>query len=423
MRNLSICAFIATFAIISCNRDSFTGETLRIDYYSVGNCDTETEQLVSMERTSRWSGPVCNTIDTEDLGAYTVVIRDNETGAILYKKGFCTLFGEWRTTEEAKHTEEKYYNSLSVPMPCRPAVVEILARDRKTMEFNLTGSFPIEPAEIGECSLKHNDITEIQVYGDITTKVDLTFLAEGYRAEEKEMFLSDVRRFAENLISCPPFCKHREDFNIRAVMLPSDSSGVDHPEKGLDRSTALNSNYGTFGTDRYLTTRDMKSVADAIWDVPTDAVVILANEDVYGGGGIYNFYAISSTNDKRSLGVFNHEFGHSFGALADEYFTKNVPYGEDSFYCLDKEPWEPNITTLVDFDRKWKDLLPEGAEIPTSVADSSMIPEIGVFEGGGYLSKGIYRPADCCMMRNYAPFCAACTRSVERIIDFTCDRR
>jgi len=411
-------------ALTSCHVENglFSGETLRIDYYSVGNCNTETEELISMRKTVKWSGPAHNTVDPEDLGDYLVTMKDLQTDSVIYKKGFSTLFGEWRTTDEAKTANERYYNSLSVPMPSKPAIVEILVRDRKTMLFDIAGSFHVNPSEIDYCSLEPNDVTDIMISGETTQKVDLTFLAEGYRTEEKETFLSDVRRFADNLMSCPPFDKHVNDFNIRAVMLASDSTGVDHPHIGIDRNSALNSNYGTFGTDRYLTTKDMESVADAVWDVPTDAIVILANEPVYGGGGIYNFYAISSTGDRQSLGVFNHEFGHCFGALADEYFTKSVPYGEDSFYCLDKEPWEPNITTLVDFDKKWKDLLPPGAEIPTVIRDSSAIPEVGVFEGGGYLSKGIYRPTDYCMMRNYSPFCAACTRSIERIIDFTCDR-
>jgi len=412
---------------LSCNSGTndfnnlFTGSTLRIDYHSIGTQSEERAELISLSRTSAWAGPQKNLVDTMDYGEYHIVLKDYNSDKILYSKGFCTLFGEWRTTDEAKYKTEKYYSSQSIPMPKRHSIVEIKCRKRSTMQFEVIGTFDIKPSEIPECNTPANRVTDIKINGNPTEKVDLTFLAEGYRKEEENKFINDVHRFTDTLFKCPPFDKFQKDFNVRAVMLESDSSGVDHPGLGIYRSTALNSNYYTFGTDRYLTTNDMKSIADATWDVPTDAIFILANEPVYGGGGIYNFYAIGSTDDKRTMGVFIHEFGHSFGALADEYFYKETPYGEDAFYCLSCEPWEPNITTLVNFDRKWKDMLPESAEIPTISKDS--IPELGVFEGGGYLSKGIFRPSDHCMMRDYAPFCKACTRSIVRIINFTCDRQ
>ncbi|MEG1544487.1 MAG: M64 family metallopeptidase, partial [Tannerellaceae bacterium] len=116
---------------------------------------------------------------------------------------------------------------------------------------------------------------------------------------------------------------------------------------------------------------------------------------------------------------FLHELGHSFAGLADEYFSSAVAYND--FYNLKYEPWEPNITTLVDFDEKWKDLLPANLPIPTPL-DDAYKEQAGVFEGGGYLSKGIYRPMDHCMMRDYAPFCPACSRAILRMIDYLSDK-
>jgi hypothetical protein len=56
--------------------------------------------------------------------------------------------------------------------------------------------------------------------------------------------------------------------------------------------------------------------------------------------------------------------------------------------------------------------------IPTPVGDSIPKPAIGVFEGGGYRKKGIYRPAyDCRMRTNNAPgFCPVCQKAVEKMI-------
>ena len=163
----------------------------------------------------------------------------------------------------------------------------------------------------------------------------------------------------------------------------------------------------------------MPAIRDAVWNVPCDAVFLLINTDTYGGGGMYNFYACGTADHPQTPDVFTHEFGHSFAGLADEYFSSEVAYQD--FYNLAQEPWEPNLTTLVHFERKWKDLLPAETPVPTPT-DAAHRDQIGVFEGGGYVSKGIYRPMDHCMMRDYAPFCPACSRAIVRMIDFLTDQ-
>jgi hypothetical protein len=114
-----------------------------------------------------------------------------------------------------------------------------------------------------------------------------------------------------------------------------------------------------------------------------------------------------------------HEFGHSFGGLADEYFYSDDP---SPLYPYDKEPWEPNISTLVDFDSKWKDMVPAGTPVPTPVKKDpkEIFTAVGVYEGAGYTSKGIYRPVTECRMKiNEAPaFCPVCQRALERLILF-----
>ncbi len=64
-------------------------------------------------------------------------------------------------------------------------------------------------------------------------------------------------------------------------------------------------------------------------------------------------------------------------------------------------------------------MLPPGVRIPTSPAESSSYP-VGVYEGGGYQSRGVFRPANDCRMRtNTSPaFCPVCIRAIDRLIDF-----
>lgn len=400
----------------------FEKKSLRIDFALSGNAEFQAAAIQQMREEPIWGGPVVNLIDEFNYGGYHVNIYEKDTRQLIYSRGFNTLFEEWRTTDQAKTEIQSWTNSISIPYPKQTVIFELAAREKTDMRFHPLLEMDIDPTSIfiDRGSLKNNRTTQIQQKGDPAGKVDLVFLAEGYTASEQEKFVSDAKRFSDLLFQTAPYTDHRDDFNVWAVNLVSQEAGTDVSGKGVFRNTALNSGYYTFGVDRYLTTPDMKSIRDAVWNVPCDAIFILVNAETYGGGGMYNFYAIGTADNERTPVVFVHEFGHSFAGLADEYFSSEVAYND--FYNLKKEPWEPNITTLVEFDKKWKDLLPAGMPIPTPL-NANYKDGIGVFEGGGYVSKGIYRPMDHCMMRDYAPFCPACSRAIVRMIDFLCDRK
>jgi len=56
------------------------------------------------------------------------------------------------------------------------------------------------------------------------------------------------------------------------------------------------------------------------------------------------------------------------------------------------------------------------------MSSSGEVGTIGAFEGAGYVSEGLYRPAIDCLMfsRGVKPLCAVCRRAVEaRIRHFT----
>ena len=89
------------------------------------------------------------------------------------------------------------------------------------------------------------------------------------------------------------------------------------------------------------------------------------------------------------------------------------------YYPLDVEPWEANITTLVDFDSKWKNLVDKDTPIPTPKEDKYK-DKIGVFEGGGYVSKGVYRPTVNSIMNSFSSneFNQVCKDAIQKLIDF-----
>ena len=155
--------------------------------------------------------------------------------------------------------------------------------------------------------------------------------------------------------------------------------------------------------------------------IPYEHIIILANTDNYGGGGIYNSYTLSMTKHRYFRPVVVHEFGHSFGGLGDEYFYDDQ---YTQFYYPDAEPWEQNLTTLKDFGSKWADMVPKGTPIPTP-ATKKYAATVGAFEGGGYQSKGVYRPAQECRMKinDWPEFCPVCQRAIERLVEFYCPKK
>jgi hypothetical protein len=67
-------------------------------------------------------------------------------------------------------------------------------------------------------------------------------------------------------------------------------------------------------------------------------------------------------------------------------------------------------------------MLPEGTEIPTQY-NSTAKDKLGVYEGGGYVSKGVYRPCYNCVMNNFHTidvFCPVCIKAIKGVIEFNC---
>ena len=397
---------------------NFTNERLRIEFILAGDASNQKAYLGTVSREPQWSGNPDNLIDPFGYGEY--YFEAFEEGELVFSTGFCSLFSEWRTTEEASRVAKSMTHNVWMPFPRKPVKVVLYERRRADNVFQPMLEAVIDPADklINTGRLNDFAVEPYMINGDDARKVDLLFVAEGYTAAEMEKFRKDATRFAEYMFTLDPYKERRSDFNIRFLLSCSRDSGVDIPQDDIWKSTVCESNFYTFYIDRYLTIQDHSKIAEAVSGAPFDALFIVANCAKYGGGGIYNSYALGTSDNDRSDPVFIHEFGHSFAGLADEYFTSEVAY--EDFYNLDLEPWEPNITTLKDFGSKWADMLPEGAVIPTEPNDSTQLGVLGVFEGGGYMAKGVYRPYfDCRMHHNNSEgFCPVCQRAIGRMIDF-----
>ncbi|MGE5497305.1 MAG: M64 family metallopeptidase [Syntrophothermus sp.] len=457
----------------------FIDKTMRIDYHHTGDANSE---LISLDRIYQygiWAGSRKNLLDNFNNGRYYIKIYDNQSGVLIYSKGFDSYFGEYKTSEDGmKGIKKAYHETALIPYPKNKVRFAVELRDKKN-QMNEIFSQVIDPAELTIIREEPKD-KDVKVYkslisGDPHAKVDLVILGEGYTKGEEAKFRKDLKKFTNVMLSKEPYKSMKNNFNIYGVYKPSIDSGCDEPDHASFKNTVLNTTFYSLGSERYLLTEDNKAMRDLAAHVPYDAIYIMVNHSRYGGGGIYNLFCTFTTDNQWHEYLFLHEFGHSFSGLADEYYTSDVAYNE--FYPKGVEPVEPNITALQDpSNLKWKSLISEGIEIPTpwekegydnmdlayqkvrrelnskiaemkragapekevqKVVDESETlsrssaektdrylqqskywGKVGAFEGAGYASKGLYRSMLDCLMfsKGNKPFCAVCNQAVINVI-------
>ncbi|MBU1008632.1 MAG: IgA Peptidase M64 [Bacteroidetes bacterium] len=396
----------------------FEPSTLRVDYVHAGNQQEAWFAFDEVLKEPFWGGSKTRLTDDFGYGNYRLEVFDLNSDSLIYSRGYSSLFGEWQTTLEAKAMSRSFNETVVMPFPKDRVRLVLSARGSDGI-FERQFELVIDPKSyfIGPGQRLGYTVSDIEINALPEQAVDIVILPDGYTAAELEKFQADCIAFSNKLFLFAPFAENRTKFNIRAVMAPSAESGADIPAESIWKNTLLSSSFYTFDSERYCMTYDHKSVRDLAGNAPYDQIYILQNTTKYGGGGIFNFYSLSSSSNKLSAEIIVHEFGHSFAGLGDEYFDSSTSYND--FYNPAVEPWEPNLTSLVDFDNKWKHLIGEEIPVPTP-PDSAFYNKTGVFEGGGYVAKGIYRPSYDCLMHTFKghTFCAACSEAIVKMINF-----
>ncbi|MBL1211895.1 MAG: peptidase M64 [Ignavibacteriae bacterium] len=368
----------------------FENKTLRIDYFETGNNETEIFSFDKLIEEPYWGGSKTNLIDTLGFGLYHVKVLDNKSGSQIYSTSYSTLFAEWQTIAEAEQTTRSFSGTITIPYPKDSVNIEIYKRNRLN-NFIKKFEIAIDPNSyfVIKDRKKKFDNFRVHYSGDPAEKLDIVFLPEGYTADEIAQFKNDCQEISNSLFKFSPFKEYENSINIWGVAAPSKESGTDIPGEDVWKNTIMNTKFYTFDTERYIMTDDYHAVKDVAANAPYDQIYILVNSDKYGGGAIYNFYSCSVTKDRSTDKIFVHELGHGLAGLADEYHDPNSSY--QNYYPIDIEPWEANITTLVNFDSKWKYLLNDNTEV-THVDSTIPQDRLGIYEGGGYVTKGVYRP-------------------------------
>jgi hypothetical protein len=438
----------------------FRDTTMRVDYYHTGGPGPEIFALDRVVSDGRWAGSRRALLDTLNLGTYRFTVLDSASGRALFSRGYSSLYAEWETTGPT--TMGTFHESLRFPWPKRPVTILVERRDSTNAWVRVWSTFldPDGPRANSAEPVPAGRVWTVFASGAPGAKVDLVLVSDGYTRAELPRFHADVKRLVGVLFATEPFKSQRREFNVRAVDLPSQASGVNRPQTRRFRRTPLSLSYNIFGLERYMLTEDNRALRDALAGVPYEFVEILANESQYGGGGILNFHAATAARAAFADYVFVHEFGHHFAGLGDEYYTSPVSYQTGKPEHV--EPWEPNVTALHDMARlKWRDLVEAGTPLPTpwpkeayerlgremqairadliargrgeAALDSlfrvqrarerellrsgEYAGRVGAFEGASYEATGLYRPQQDCIMFSRTPdFCRVCSRAIGRVI-------
>jgi hypothetical protein len=440
-------------------------ETMRVDYYHSGNAERE---IFSLDRVVieplPWPGDLSQAIDNNNLGKYFFEVREQKTRKVLYSRGFASVYGEWETTDEAKTVNRTFQESFRFPAPTTPFEIVLRKRDPKNVFVDIWTT-NIDPADqfVDRAKLAAPaPLITIQKMGEPEKKVDFLILGDGYTAAEAQKFEADARRLTEVLFATSPFKENRRRFNVWALCPPAAESGISRPSTGQYRDSPVGATYDAFGSERYVLTFDNHALRRVASFAPYEFIEVLVNGRTYGGGGIFNLYSTVASDNAFSNYVFVHEFGHHFAGLADEYYTSAVSFGPSTERV---EPWEPNVTALLDISTlKWRTLASPFADvtpIPTPwnkeefekysreiqarrvqlrkdkrpeeemealfkeelAHEQEMFKkekhfgQVGAFEGAMYEARGYYRPeVDCIMFSRTDHFCKVCKRAIENII-------
>ncbi|MCA8970107.1 MAG: hypothetical protein KDC95_10000 [Planctomycetes bacterium] len=234
--------------------------------------------------------------------------------------------------------------------------------------------------------------------GPVANRYDIVCLGDAYRTSDETQFVADVNAWIANLFAKEPYKTYKKFFNVHSVFRNSVENLADKPNPCTNppvvRNTVYNASYCVGGTDRclYISNTTLASQDAAQAPDVEGRIVVFVNDPKYGGCA--STFAVSY-NGSSGPEVQSHEFGHSFGGLADEY-----DYGRSGTYT-GPEPGNANITADSNCT-KWQ--LWKGTN------------GINCFQGAGYYLTGLYRPKSNCLMRNLGvALCEVCQE--ELVLD------
>ena len=430
----------------------FTGRTLRLELSRLFGAAGDHVSIDRVRVEGLWPGSRTRLLDSTNLGDFFFEIVDLQTETPLYSRG----------VGSAHRAASAFPRSLRFPEPRLPFLVR-LSRRLPDQSFDViwTGAFDPQSPIVERSEIVPRPTWVLFESGPALSKVDLLILGEGYTADELPRYHADVGRLVESLFSLEPFASRRASFNVRVVDTPSASTGIARRGSDEETASALGAVLDTdaSGSDRL--TFEGLAWREAATVLPNDFIIILVNSRQDLSVGSFQQFAAVAARSPMSHLLLAHQFGHHFAGLGDEHGSDENSATEPLLDPTQRhEPWEPNITALLDPEAvKWQRLADPETPLPTSwnrapfeeqlarmhgegsVEDLTSIdlltlpPDgkavlkellgseefagaVGAFEGIGADADRYYRPSPDCVMYTGGEggYCKVCQHAIDRVI-------
>ncbi len=245
----------------------------------------------------------------------------------------------------------------------------------------------------------------VQDNGPRAQRINIVFLSEGYTTADMPNFATHVTNAVNFLFTREPWQQYRSYCNVYRIEIASNQSGCDNGNtSGVNgtRDTYFNAGFNTPSVGQLLTlagTGTSRALSLLNTHVPEyDVPVVLVNDTKYGGAG--GGISVASVHAS-SAAVVEHEIGHSFASLADEY---------DSEYLIYTPSEKPNNTAQTTRALiRWNHWIEATTPVPTPET-ATYDSLVGLFEGSMYRIAGQYRPHNNSLMRSLNRPCGPVNR-------------
>jgi hypothetical protein len=281
-----------------------------------------------------------------------------------------------------------------------------------------------------------DSMTVLRKAGPPGTKRNIVILGDGFTAADQQTYNQWVdTKLIQGVFGHDYYSEDASAFNIYRINLESVDSGVSvrtYDEKGTEdpsddtidsetiRDTALGMIFNGSWSHCWLeygpNTEALLQAAINKWVPDANEILVVLNNPNFGGCGGGGRAHVSMGVDWT---VIAHEFGHGIGGFADEYSVTGNYTGAEQGWI--------NLTTITDRGTtKWRQFIAPSTPLPTGVGSGANYNQgtrpsswssnfdAGLFEGGGTMNTGIYRPVENCRMNGNTPeYCPVCYTSIK----------
>ncbi|QKJ32394.1 hypothetical protein HQ865_22400 [Mucilaginibacter mali] len=235
--------------------------------------------------------------------------------------------------------------------------------------------------------------------------VNVVILGDGYEKKDLQVggeFDTKAKGVVNYLFTTAPFSSYKEYFNIYEVCAESKDNkpGNNVPNENTAFNTALLTATNLFSANN-------KKCSDyarlAVSNGTINLIILLVN-NAENASYLDNQLDIVPAGDKY-LSVLLHKIGHTFADLGEESANTG-----DQPVLKNAVAGYPNLDVTTDPAKvKWASYL----KLKT------YSPVVGIYEGGYFVSKGVYRPEQNSVMRDpytYSNFNAPCREAIAKRI-------